>query len=342
MQDQQIFQSKMINQSLAAAYNCIHTNRLNEAANMLSVVQQIEPYNSLIPELFRLIAAKNGLCDEPQIDEFGSFWDGENLTGKTIEVFCDQGMGDVINMLRYLNLLKARWSCRVVLNCYAYFEQFEKLFKDVLYIDEFVKYHKTCDYFTDIFCLPTILSGIKLPIQYPAHFSLVMETGVPSQTKLRVVPALSDAWHGILGEHYDPVPRIGIAWKSNPENQLLYQKKSIPTEIVERLKSDRYHLYSLCPDECPDFMRKVDLCDLYDTTAVINGLDYIVSVDTVVLHLAGAAERTTFGLIADDCDPRWGTEGDTTVWYPSVKLIRQDGDWSSAVDKVKESIESLI
>lgn len=345
MQDQQIFQSKMINQSLAAAYNCIHTGRPNEAANMIGVVQQIEPDNPLVPEFFRLIAAKSGLCNEPEIAEFGNFWGGENLNGCTIEVFCDQGMGDTINMLRYLQLMKARWSCHIVLNCYAYFEQFERLFRDVPYIDEFVKYHKTCDYFTDIFCLPTILSDIKLPIQYPAHFSLVMEKGVPPQPILEASPQLSDAWHGIQSryrEFYDPTPNVGVAWKTNPENQLLYQKKSIPTEIIERLKSDRYHLYSLCPDECPDFMRKIDLCDLYDTTAVIHGLDYIVSVDTVVLHLAGATGSTTFGLIADDCDPRWGTEGDTTVWYPSAKLIRQDGDWSNAVDKVKEAIESLI
>lgn len=343
--EQQIFQSKMISQSLAAAYNCINTGRPAEAVKMLTVVQNIEPDNPLVPEFFRLIAAKSGLCSQPEIAGFGSFWGGENLNGKTIEVFCDQGMGDTVNMLRYLYLMKTRWSCKIILNCYAYFEQFERLFKDVSYIDKFVKYHEDCDYFTNIFSLPAILSGIELPIYYPAHFSLVIQKGVPPQPMLEAWPTFSAAWRGVEPddrEVYDPVPNVGVAWRSNPENLQLYQKKSIPVEIIERLKSDRYHLYSLCPDECPDFMKKLDLRDLYDTTAVIHGLDYIVSVDTVVLHLAGANGSPTFGLIPDDCDPRWGTEGDTNVWYPSVKLIRQDGDWSKSVDKAKEAIESLI
>lgn len=332
--EQQIFQSKMINQSLAAAYNYINTGRPAEAVKMLTVVQTIVPDSPFVPEFFRLIASKSGLCDEPDFAEhFGSLWGGENLNGKTIEVFCDQGMGDTVNMLRYLNMMKNRWSCQVVLNCYAFFEQFERLFKDIHYIDRFVKYHEPCDYFTNIFSLPAILSGIELPIYYPAHFALVMEKGVPLQPPLET-PSIH--WQS------DNLPKVGVAWKSNPDNIELYEKKSISLEVIERLKSDHYHLYSLCPDECPEFMRKIELNNLYETTAAINGLDYIVSVDTVVLHLAGATGSPTFALIPDGCDPRWGVEGESTIWYPSVKLIRQNRDWKNAVDKAKESIESLI
>jgi len=336
--EQQIFQSKMINQSLAAAYNCIHTGRPNEAANMLGVVQRIEPDNPLVPEFFRLIAAKSGLCDEPEIAEFGNFWGGENLNGCTIEVFCDQGMGDTVNMLRYLHLMKNRWSCRIVLNCYAYFEQFERLLKDVPYIHEFVKYHKTCDYFTDIFCLPTILSDIKLPIQYPAHFAMVLEKGVPPQP---ILPAYATFSSADALNNIPEKPRVGVSWMSNPENQLS-TKKSIPLEIIEKLQSPMYDLWSLHPDECPPFMNKIRLRDLYDTAAVVSCLDYVVSVDTVVLHLAGAMQAPTYGMIPDGCDPRWGTENDLTEWYPSVTLIRQEGDWLCAIKEVKECLESIF
>jgi hypothetical protein len=337
--EQQIFQLNLINQSLAAVYNCIYTGRPNEAINMLEVVQRIEPENPLVPDFFRLIAAKSGLCDQPELAEkFGKEWGGENLDGCTIEVFCDQGMGDTINMLRYLYLLKTRWNCHIVLNCYAYFEQFERLFKDIDYIDEFVKFHKTCDYFTNVFSLPTILSGIELPIYYPAHFALVMQKGVPPQPMLPAYPTFSsaDALNNLPEK-----PRVGVAWKSNPDNQLSLIK-SIQLDVVENLKSPMYDLWSLHPDECPSFMNKIQLKDLYDTAAVISCLDYVISVDTVVLHLAGAMQTPTFGLIPDGCDPRWGTEGDATVWYPSVKLIRQNGDWLNAVIRAKESIESLI
>jgi len=329
----QNLQSKLINQSLAMTYNYINTGRQNKAIEMLGVVQKIDSANPLVSDFFRLIAAKNGLCSEPELaDEFGILWGGENLDGASIEVFCDQGMGDTVNMLRYLHSMKQRWSCKIVLNCYAYYDQFKRLIEEIGYIDEFVKFHKKCDYHTNVFSLPTIMSGIKLPIYYPAHFALAMEKEIPDQPDLVAHDAIECSFEK---------PAIGVAWRSNPEN-VLSLMKTIPTDVIEQLDSDRYDLYSLDPNECPSFMKKLDIHDLYDTTAIIQNLKCIVSVDTVVLHLAGAVGAKTFGLISDGCDPRWGTEGDTTVWYPTVKIMRQNGDWSKAILKTKEAIESLI
>jgi len=338
MTNSQNLQSSLISQSLAMAYNYINTGRPNKAVEMLGVVQRIEPENPLVPKFFQLIAANNGLCSQPELAEFGNLWGGENLDGATIEVFCDQGMGDTVNMLRYLYIMKERWSCKIILNCYAYFEQFKRLIEEVDYIDEFVRFHKQCDYHTNIFSLPAILYKVDLPVYYPAHFSLIMEKVVPSQPKLTAHSTFSTCRDVI--ERVFEKPAIGVAWRSNPDN-ILSLTKSVPTNIIEQLVSDSYDLYSLDPNECPAFMKKLELRDLYDTTAAINCLQHIVSVDTVVLHLAGAVGVPTFGLIPDDCDPRWGTE-EKTVWYPSVKLARQQADWAKAVKSVKEALESLV
>lgn len=339
METQQISQSSLINQSLTSVFNYIHTGRPNEAIKMLEVVQRVEPENPLVAGLFQLIAAKSGFAEEPDlIVAFGKFWSGENLNGKSIEVFCDQGMGDLVQMLRYIELMKSRWSCQIVVNCYAYFNEFERLLRDVEYIDEFAACHKPCDYFTNFFSLPTILSGIELPVHYPAHFSLAMEKGVPPQSRLPAYATFSPSVDEKINIGKDK-PQVGVAWMSNPKNQLSLLK-SIPAKIVAELQSPLYDLWSLHPTECLSFMNKVDLIDLYDTTAAVDCLDYVVSVDTVVLHLAGTMQTTTFGLIPDDCDPRWGT-GDLTEWYPSVTLIRQEGNWLYAVREVKECLESL-
>jgi hypothetical protein len=98
--------------------------------------------------------------------------------------FAIKAWGDTINMLRYLYIMKERWSCKIILNCYAYFEQFKRLIEEVDYIDEFVRFHKQCDYHTNIFSLPAILYKVDLPVYYPAHFSLIMEKVVPPQPKL--------------------------------------------------------------------------------------------------------------------------------------------------------------
>lgn len=329
-QTQEILTSNLIKQSLAAVYSYVCTGRFYEATETLSVVQRIQPTeNPLVPKFFRFIAS-NGQCCEPDLtQEFGKIWGGENLDGCTIEVFCDQGMGDLIQMLRYIHLLKMRWNCRIVVNCYAYFDSFQRLMSNFDFVDEFVKYHKPCDYFVNFFSLPTILTGIKVRYQYPACFSLVMQKFVPPQP------------HLILEKRLNDKPLIGVAWRSNPDNQLSLIK-SIPDHMVKGLVSDKYDLVSLDPNACLDFMRPTKLVDLQDTAFTISGLDYIVSVDTVVLHLAGTMYAETFALIPDKCDPRWAQSGDDTVWYYSVKILRERQNWEQAIKQIKESIESLV
>lgn len=346
MDQQQI--SQFINQSLATANNYIHTDRPNKAIELISVAQRVEPENPLVPELFRLIASKNGLCEEPDLTEhFGKIWGGENLDGCTIEVFCDQGMGDVINMLRYIDLMKMYWNCKVVLNCYAYYEELEFLINFCVIdqqkcVDQFVKHHVKCDYWTNIFSIPALLHGIKLDVYYPAHFDLIMQKPIPKQRQLITCDSMSSVYYYYQDKGgFREKVGVGVAWQSNQKN-VLSAIKSIPLDVIRGLVSDQYELYSLDPVECPDFMKQIPIRNLYDTAAIITDMDYVVSVDTVSLHLAGAIDLCpSFGLIPDDCDPRWGTQ-EKTPWYPSMTLVRQEGDWAQAVSKVKEAIESLI
>ena len=72
------------------------------------------------------------------------------------------------------------------------------------------------------------------------------------------------------------------------------------------------------------------LTDFAATAAVMAQLDLLISVDTAVVHLAGALDRPAWGLLpAIGTDWRWRFEGETTDWYPSLRLFRQAeaGDW---------------
>ena len=66
-----------------------------------------------------------------------------------------------------------------------------------------------------------------------------------------------------------------------------------------------------------------------DTAALIAGLDLVVTVDTMIAHLAGALDRPTWLLLPHDADWRWGDARRDTPWYPSMRLYRQPrpGDW---------------
>ena len=82
--------------------------------------------------------------------------------------------------------------------------------------------------------------------------------------------------------------------------------------------------------------------DVCRTAALIKSLDLIVSVDTMVAHLAGALGKKVYLLLQADSDWRWLRNRDDSPWYPSVNLIRQSqaGNWTPVVTKLVENLSS--
>jgi hypothetical protein len=319
---------RMIEQALCLAYNYICTFRPNKAIELIAQVLNMNPENEQARILFDVIYAnQQGQWPKSLHETYGVNWAGESLENKSIHVFCDQGMGDTINMLRYIKLIKERWNCKVVLNYYGFFNEMERLMKNVDYVDEFVCFPAKCDFVTNILSIPAILHKMPLQMTYPTHFSIVLTTKIPSQPKLGPFQAKS------LPEGF----KIGVAWSSNPDNPL-FSLKSIPVEKFELFKE--YSLYSLLPDvSSPDYIHANQSIDMQDTAELIEAMDVIISVDTAVLHLAGAMGKKTYGLIAYGGDQRWAYKS-TNHWYPSVKLFRQteDGNWDIPLNQIKEEL----
>jgi ADP-heptose:LPS heptosyltransferase len=73
-----------------------------------------------------------------------------------------------------------------------------------------------------------------------------------------------------------------------------------------------------------------------ETAEVIAGLDLVVSVDTSVVHLAGALGKETWVLIPYQPDWRWGINKETSNWYPSLRLFRQKspGNWDDVIEDI--------
>ncbi len=159
-------------------------------------------------------------------------------------------------------------------------------------------------------------------------------------------------WQRILGKVGRR--RIGLAFSGNP-NHPNDSLRSIPVDIAAELfdvRSVDFHLVQtefalddIISLRChPNvFVHAPLIEDMADTAAILNEMDLVVSVDTAILHLAGAMGMPTIGLLAFAPDWRWGLGSSKTHWYPSVNLIRQSrpGDWHSVIEELIAALSAV-
>jgi ADP-heptose:LPS heptosyltransferase len=82
------------------------------------------------------------------------------------------------------------------------------------------------------------------------------------------------------------------------------------------------------------------LIDFADTAAVIANLDLVISIDTAVVHLAGAIDKPVWTLPSSVPDWRWLLNRDDSPWYPGMRLFRQTkpNDWTEVFEQVKKAL----
>ena len=85
-----------------------------------------------------------------------------------------------------------------------------------------------------------------------------------------------------------------------------------------------------------------DLKDFSDTAALVEAMDLVVTVDTSVAHLAGALGKPVWVMLPFSPDWRWMWHGETTPWYPGMRLYRQPalGDWTTVFSRIRADLEA--
>ena len=141
--------------------------------------------------------------------------------------------------------------------------------------------------------------------------------------------------------------KVGLAWRGNPL-QVNDRRRSIPTEALAPLGEVEVEWFSLQkPAASPGFEVRdltAELTDFSKTAALISQLDLVVSADTAVAHLAGALGKPTWVLLSKLCFWLYELDGESTPWYPSMKLFRQkrDGDWPNVIMRVADELRKTI
>lgn len=277
-------------------------------------------------------------------------WDGRNPQGKRILVHGEQGSGDFIHFVRYVKCLRDL-GAHVILHCDKSFERLYAPLADELFLvdpNQIPPHNKRGDFVMpeyDFQC-----SVMSLP-------HLLKLQSIPSSPYLHVNEKLD------LTE-YDQFYKIGIAWSGNPQHPNDRYRSCELAKFLGLHNVPNVKLFSLVTDTRPRMykfqkepidlahgtsdMKIVDMSpiikDFYDTATIINSLDLIITVDTSVLHLAGALGKTTWGLIPWNPDWRWGLEGESNVWYSSVKLFRQTekNNWDELFERLENEVLKWI
>lgn len=261
-------------------------------------------------------------------------------------VWSEQGLGDSIQFVRYLHLLKAAdipflFVARDVL--FTLLSQWTGLSDHIIH--------------------STALSDEADQRPHIPLMSLPMVFNTDHHTIPASVPYL---------KHSEPTPdrlkivqpagglSVGLVWASNPDNKAMYRNKSIPLELLmpcltAPLQLSLIELHSLQfgadSDQLNPWLHmegvtdwKNDLQDFSETAHLVRQLDLVICVDTAVAHLAGALNRPTWLLLPYNADFRWLRDRNDSPWYPSMRLFRQTGrnDWSSVVEQLNTAFNELF
>lgn len=259
-------------------------------------------------------------------------WTGEDRPGQTILLYAEQGFGDTIHFVRYASMV-AEKGLKVIAGCQR---ELKSLIGSVKGISQVVAFGEPSPGF-DIRCPLLSLPGI---------FKTSMAS-IPSEVPY-IFPGedIVSHWGGILSGHRKEL-NIGIAWAGSP-GHVNDRNRSLPLEMLEPLMDIKNAAFFSLQKELAnpndiELMKKMnirdytgDIRDFSDTAGIIMNLDLVISVDTSVVHLAGALGRPVWTLLPFSPDWRWLLDRDDSPWYPTMRLFRQPspGDWTSVINKV--------
>jgi ADP-heptose:LPS heptosyltransferase len=92
--------------------------------------------------------------------------------------------------------------------------------------------------------------------------------------------------------------------------------------------------------EVKHWPRAAEAYDLDETAALVAELDLVITVQTAVVHIAGALGKPCWVMVPRTPHWRYHLAGDRMPWYDSVKLYRQTKDWASVINKIAIDIQA--
>lgn len=272
-------------------------------------------------------------------------WGGGPFVGKRLLIHYEQGLGDNLQFVRYLPMVK-RLGGTVIFETPKSMHGLMKPFKG---IDELVEASPDTPPDVEFDAYASLMD-------LPGIFGTTLDT-IPAEVPyIHADPAKVEQWRDrFAGEGL----KVGLVWggrPTGPNEVLSLQHRSCGLEHFARLADIcGVVLYGLqkgpAAAQVGQLSRQIIVSnlaeqseDFADTAAAVENLDMVISIDTSVAHLAGAMGKPVWVLLKTDADWRWLLDRDDNPWYPTMRLFRQRqaGDWSDVLSRVADELSELV
>jgi predicted TPR repeat methyltransferase len=199
-----------------------------------------------------------------------------------------------------------------------------------------------------------VTDGQWIPLlSLPRHLEVSPDNPIISEPYIKTTDELISKWENIFSKEKRPI--IGVNWQGNREDNrkagrsfpvehlrdiakelgalLVYLQRQTnqaglrPVSANKSFAAAQAEIYRLADSDLP--------ADFAEYSAVVANCDLVISTATTLCHLAAAMGKTTWTLLQKTPEWRWGLEGDSSFWYPSMRLFRQQerGNWNEVLER---------
>lgn len=259
-------------------------------------------------------------------------WEGQDLKGKTVVVYHEEGQGDFIQFCRFIPKLRELGAAKVLLT--GPVPNLLDIVADNIELDGVVPLSGPfeCDY---------VVGSMSLPWRCGIDYDQV--NGKPYfKAEASTIPLRGNL-------------NIGLVWRGNPAYGMDAHRSVAFSEYCALFDLPGVAFYSLQAGApslevtnlgFDGFVANLEpfMKNWRETAKLIQALDVVVTVDTACAHLAGALGKPVFILITAASDWRWNRNSQKSVWYDSARVIRQkkQDDWAPCIKIVRDQLKDML
>ena len=290
-------------------------------------------YCMLNPDVKKLIDSKQNVVSI-QSDKFKKYyssnWNREDLSNKTLLLYRYEGYGDSIMFSRYIPLLESKVKKLIIEVDKNLYKLYKENFKGIEIVLETDKILDNYDYTTTF---------MELFYNINQGFDLIPDTSgwLSVETNKKNLKINTNK------------KKVAFFWQGNKE--ILKNRFMNILELIPLFELSNIQFYSLDITEKEkqtiEIFEKYNIIDckqyindFYDTASIIKNMDLVITIDSSIVHLAGALGVKTYLMLPAYTEWRWSEDSNSTIWYDSVRIFKQkqQAHWFDVISDIKKEL----